>query len=211
MPPPSAAAPGSACLICPPYPRRAFIASASEVVWGSLASLRNFHSSWSSCFATCSRNSGAAHLNTSKARSVLLCGREVQKRTSGSSVARRLFALIVSLHKCGQIRCPQLFPFLHARRRVKPLVFRYRHQLNGFIKASNHTHATADTLGPPHRRLAFHVLRDGRHGAAIIAHTARSALFRIYDLCSAITRSRRRGRRQMLVMKTTRHRSGAHP
>jgi len=31
------------------------------------------------------------------------------------------------------------------------------------------------------------------------------------SLCSAITRSRRRGRRQIFVMQATQHRSGAHP
>ena len=48
------------------YPRRRVIASSSFVASGSFARVRFFHSSSSSSAAAFSRNSGAAHLNTSK-------------------------------------------------------------------------------------------------------------------------------------------------
>ncbi len=52
------------------YPSRAAMASSSVVGWGSLAMLRFFHSSSSSSAAAFSRNSGAAHSNTSKSCSM---------------------------------------------------------------------------------------------------------------------------------------------
>jgi hypothetical protein len=40
---------------------------------------------------------------------------------------------------------------------------------------------------------------------------SRSAVTRFTPVCSAIARSRRRGRRPMFVTRATQHRSGAHP
>jgi len=49
-------------------------------------------------------------------------------------------------------------------------------------------------------------------GLVIMEATGVEAVGRISaQLCSAITRSRRRGRQQILVMQAAQHRSGAHP
>ena len=52
-------------------------------------------------------------------------------------------------------------------------------------------------------------MKDGRAGAA--STRRRIAATRIASVCSAITRSRQRGRQQIFVMQATQHRSGAYP
>ena len=108
----------------------------------------------------------------------------------------RLFAqALLLLLRCQKRQAP-LFPFRHAGRSMKPLLFRYRLQLDGIRRAFNHTHAAADTLGPFHLRLAgiqFHgrterpcgqalrALDDGVHRATLDAQAAGDAFFRIND------------------------------